>query len=125
MDRRVGSPAFTLAPELSAHLVPARRLEEKRGVLPTGMPILDGLLGGGWPRGCMSELSGRRSSGRTSVLCASLAGAIAQGETVALIDSGGGLDPRAAERAGVQLSRLLWVRCTSRQALPAADLVIA
>lgn len=91
----------------------------------SGIAWLDRILGGGWPRAALSELRGRRSSGRTAVLLASLARAIAAGETVALVDTGGTLDPRAAAAAGVALPRLLWVRApAATQALKAADLVV-
>jgi hypothetical protein len=117
--------ALHLPPELAGHLVPARRLEERRGFRPSGVAWLDQLLGGGWPRAAVSELSGRRSSGRTAVVLASLARAISAGEAVALVDAGGALDPRAAAAAGVALPRLLWIRCRPEQALKAADLVVA
>jgi hypothetical protein len=115
----------SLSAELLAHLVPARRLEERRGFRPSGVGALDELLGGGWPRAALVELRGRRSSGRTAILYASLARAIAAGETVALVDVGGALDPRAAAAAGIALPRLLWIRSPPAQALKAADMVVA
>jgi hypothetical protein len=98
--------------ELRAHLVPARDIEarEQRGRLSTGSAVLDGLLGGGWPRGALSEVRGARGQGRTSVLLASLAAALRAGHAAALVDFGGSFDPWAARRAGVGLDRLLWVR---------------
>lgn len=115
----------SLGPELLAHLVPARRLEERRGHRPSGIPWLDELLGGGWPRAALAELRGRRSSGRTAILYASLARALDAGQTVALVDAGGALDPRYAQAAGIELSRLLWIRAPVAQSLKAADLVVA
>jgi hypothetical protein len=111
-------------PALLAHLVSAQRLEERRGYRSSGLPGLDELLGGGWPRAALSELTGRRSSGRTSVLLAALARAGGDGETVALVDAGGTLDPRAAAACGIALPRLLWIRCAPEQALKAADLIV-
>ena len=107
---------------LAAHLVPARELEarEKRGRLETGMGELDRVLGGGWPRGAVSELWGARGQGRTAVLLASLAAALRREETVALVDLGGTFDPRTARRVGVPLERLLWVR-TCDQSIQAND----
>jgi RecA/RadA recombinase len=98
---------------LAAHLVPARQLErrEKRARLPSGVGPLDALIGGGWPKGALSELAGGRSTGRTALLLASLAEALRRGEAAALVDVGGTLDPRAAMRGGVALPRLLWIRC--------------
>jgi hypothetical protein len=122
---------LSLDPALATHLISADRLEEKRGRLPSGIPALDQLLDGGWPRGALSELCGRRSAGRTAVLYAALAAAVARGETVALVDTGGALDPRAAMRAGIPLERLLWVRAGGGDqpavstALKAVDLLVA
>jgi recA bacterial DNA recombination protein len=114
-----------LDPELSSRLVTAQRLEELRGHRGSGLSELDAILGGGWPRGALSEISGRRSSGRTSVVLAALARAGRAGEATALVDTGGALDPRAAAACGVALPRLLWIRCTPAQALKAADLVVS
>jgi hypothetical protein len=117
--------ALELVPELATHLISAQRLEERRGHRGSGVAALDGLLGGGWPRAALSELSGRRSSGRTSVGLATLARAAAAGEATALVDTGGALDPRAALAAGVALPHLLWIRCTPAESLKAADLVVS
>src|SRR5262249_53778019 len=52
--------------------------------------------------------------------------AITAGETVALVDVGGTLDPRRARDAGIVLPRLFWIRADgAQQALKAADLVVA
>ena len=74
------------------------------------MPALDRLLSGGLPRGGLVELTGRRSCGRFSIGISALAAATSSGEAAALVDLGGHLDPQAAEEAGVDLTRLLWVR---------------
>ncbi len=116
---------MSLSPEILAHIVPARRLEQRRGHRSTGVAPLDEILGGGWPRAALAELRGRRSSGRTAVLHASLACSIAAGQTVALVDCGGALDPRCAAAAGIELPRLLWIRSDSAQALKATDLVVS
>ncbi|HET6284714.1 MAG TPA: hypothetical protein VFH73_27405 [Polyangia bacterium] len=117
--------ALNLDPALLQRLVPATRLQQIRGCCASGVAALDHLLGGGWPRGALGELVGRRSSGRTAILHATLATAINAGETVALIDSGGALDPRSAAQSGITLSHLLWVRCPAEHTLKAADLVTA
>jgi recombination protein RecA len=75
-----------------------------------GIAALDSLTGG-LPRGCLSEIIGPESSGRTSVLIAALAAATQRGEICALIDATDSFHPRSAAAAGVDLSRLLWVRC--------------
>jgi hypothetical protein len=97
---------------LAAHFVPARELEarEQRQRLSTGIAALDEQLGGGWPRGAVAELCAPRGQGRTAVLLASLAAALGRGEAAALVDFDAAFDPRAAQRVGVPLQRLLWVR---------------
>ena len=82
--------------------------------LPTGLPDIDGLLGGGFPRGRLSEIAGPPSSGRTSLALALLARATAEGRFCAVVDAADGFDPPSAAAAGVALDRLLWVRGTRR-----------
>jgi hypothetical protein len=77
---------------------------------PTGLGWLDARLGGGWPCGETSEVSGPASSGRTSVLVATLAAATARGELVALVDATDTFDVVTAAASGVVLDRVLWVR---------------
>ena len=76
----------------------------------TNILLLDAQLGGGFPRGQLSELVGARSSGRTSVLLHMMAAATARGELVALVDALDMLDISSAAAAGVDLERLLWIR---------------
>jgi hypothetical protein len=77
---------------------------------PTGHTPLDARLGGGFPRGQLSEIVGPRSSGRTSLLLQAAAAATARGELVAIVDALDMLDVASADAAGIQLDRLLWVR---------------
>ena len=85
---------------------------EPRSVLPTGLPAIDELLGGGFPRGRLSEIAGPLSAGRTSLALSILARATAAQEVCALVDAADGFDPGSAEVAGVALERLLWARPT-------------
>jgi len=75
--------------------------------------------------GEITEIVGRLSSGRTSLLIAALRRATRAGAVAALVDVDDTLDAAGAARAGVELSRLLWVRCGRRRelALRAADLL--
>jgi len=73
------------------------------------IPWLDAGVGG-VPRGQVSEVVGPVSSGRTGLAWAALAAATARGERVALIDTFDRFDPVLADEAGVDLSRVLWVR---------------
>lgn len=77
---------------------------------PTGVDNLDVRLGGGLPRGQLSELVGPRTSGRMSVLLHMLAAATQRGELVAVVDALDMLDVASLEAAGVVLERLLWIR---------------
>jgi hypothetical protein len=93
---------------------------------PTGLPDLDEALGGGLRRGHLSEIVGRRSSGRTTVAAALFAAATARGEIVALIDTHDRFDPASAAGCGVDLSRVLWIRDRgdALRALKAMNLVL-
>jgi hypothetical protein len=77
---------------------------------PTGLPGIDRLLGGGFPRGRLSEIAGPACCGRTSLALALLARTTAAGEVVALVDGVDAFDPPSAAAACVDLSRVLWVR---------------
>ncbi len=81
--------------------------------VPTGIATLDALIGG-LPRGALSEIAGPSSSGRTGVMLATLAAATRQEEVCALVDASDSFDPASAAAAGVNLERLLWVRCHER-----------
>jgi recombination protein RecA len=89
-------------------------LSPRERVLPdmvsSGIAALDELTGG-WPRGTLTELFGPASSGRATVLLAALAAATARGEACALIDAGDCFDPESAANSGVDLKKLLWIRC--------------
>ena len=76
----------------------------------SGIAALDALTGG-LPRGCLTEIFGPASSGRTTVLLAALAAATRREEFCALVDASDALDPQSAATSGVDLDRLLWVRC--------------
>jgi hypothetical protein len=93
-------------------LTPASRLTIRPvpEMVTSGIPALDALAGG-LPRGCLTEIYGSSSSGRTSVMLAALAAATRRGEYCALIDASDALDPQSVAAAGIDLDRLLWVRC--------------
>jgi len=78
--------------------------------LATGLDAVDRLLGGGFPRGRLSEITGPLSSGRTSLAVALAAAATRAGEVAAWVDPADALDPASLEAAGVAVERLLWVR---------------
>jgi|SRR5579863_365136 len=96
----------------AASITPASQLSVRPApeMLPSGIAAINALTGG-WPRGCLTEICGPASSGRTTLLLAALAAATRRGEFCVLVDASDALDPRSAAEAGVELDRLLWVRC--------------
>jgi hypothetical protein len=94
---------------LTTALVPLERMDPS-ALVPMDVAALDACLRGGLPRGQLSELAGPRSSGRMTLLLQMMAAATARGEIVALVDTLDRLDVASAAAAGVDLSRLLWVR---------------
>jgi recombination protein RecA len=92
----------------------------------SGIPEIDGVCEGGFPRGAVTEVSGSASSGRSGVVAAALAASASRGEVCGLVDTHGSFDPVAAAADGLQLERLLWVRCDARleRAFKAADLLL-
>ena len=78
---------------------------------PSGVAELDAVLGGGFPRGSLVELCGPATSGRTGLAFSLLAQATSRQEACAFVDVSDSLDPVSLAAAGVDLPRLLWVRC--------------
>lgn len=101
-----------LESSLSGHLASTLLLRERTVPLTvaTGITALDALTGG-IPRGALSELAGPVSSGRTGVMLAALAGATRRQEICALLDASDSFSPASATAVGIDLDRLLWVRC--------------
>src|SRR6202050_4333985 len=98
-----------------------------RNVFPTvatGIPEIDALTGG-LPRGALTEIFGPACSGGTSFLFSALGARTGHDEACALIDGSDTFDPCSAAAAGVDLKKLLWVRCHSiEQTLRATDLLL-
>jgi len=121
---------FVLSPRLSSEalwvqlgatkklpaIAPASRLEVRPTpeIVSSGIRELDALTGG-LPRGCLTEICGSASSGRTSILLSALAEATRRGEVCALVDASDALDPASAAAAQIEMSRLLWIRCGYRK----------
>jgi recombination protein RecA len=101
-----------------ARVIPASRLEIRPAPekASSGVTQIDALTGG-LPRGCLTEICGAPSSGRTSLLLAALAAATNRGEICALVDAGDTFDPVSAATAEIDLTRLLWVRCREKHSL--------
>lgn len=98
-----------LADRIPSALTPAPRVI--RPTEATGVPALDAALGGGLPLGAISELAGPECSGRTTLALTFVAGLTQAGRVCAWVDVSDTLDPESAAASGVDLARLLWVRC--------------
>jgi hypothetical protein len=118
-------PSFSFASDVAVRRPPATVTSfEIPGVRPAsaleirpapdmfafGIASLDALTGG-VPRGALTEMVGPASSGRTSVMLALMAEVTRRQEVCALVDVTDSFDPASAEAAGIDLRRVLWVRC--------------
>lgn len=112
----------------------ARGVADEQPSCATGIPGLDARLGGGFPRGRLSELCGAPSSGRTSLAMRLLAETLARGGLAAWIDPADAFDPASASAAldalghdaPSALARLLWVRARSeKEAIRSSERVLA
>jgi hypothetical protein len=100
--RRLDRTLTSSLPPLDPH--------DEYAVGSSGVPGLDAMLGGGFPRGQLSEVVGPRSSGRISLITRLMAAATARHELVALVDVLDMFDVESAGQAGVDLTQLLWIR---------------
>ena len=90
--------------------LPSLERTDASALLPTEIASLDACLRGGIPRGQLSELAGPSSSGRMTLLLQVIAAATRRGELTALVDTFDRCDVASAGAAGVEVSRLLWIR---------------
>lgn len=102
--------ALLRARRLQRDAPPLRGEDRRLRPLATGLAGLDALLGGGFPRGQLSQWHGPASSGRTGVLQALVAEVTRRGALAALVDPLDAFDPGSAAAAGADLARLLWLR---------------
>jgi hypothetical protein len=89
--------------------VPSRHLDSGASIA-VDVPVLDACLQGGLPKGHLSEIAGRPSSGRTTVLLQLLSAITRRGEIAALVDTFDRFDVTSAVAARIDLDRLLWIR---------------
>ena len=104
------------------------KLHEKRPaeVISTGLCEVDSLIGGGLPRGAITEVFGPASSGRTSFMFSALAQATERQEVCALVDTNNAFDPKSASQAEINFERLLWIGCANNleHAFKSTDLLL-
>lgn len=98
-----------LSNRIPSALTPVPRII--RPAVSTGIATVDDLLHGGLPLGAVTELVGSECSGRTTVALSFLAQITAKAKVCAWIDVSDTFHPESAAAVGVDLTRLLWVRC--------------
>jgi recombination protein RecA len=111
------SSATQLRARIEAHLaqrIPSALTPQPRivsTVTPTGIQEVDDLLHGGFPVGAITEIIGPECSGRTSLALSLVAGMTRVSKVCAWVDVSDTLHPESAAAMGVDLARLLWIRC--------------
>lgn len=98
-----------LAHRIPSALTPVPKIV--RPVAATGIRALDTVLEGGLPLGAITEIVGPECSGRTSLALSFIAGMTQAAKICAWVDVSNVLHPESAAAEGIDLSRLLWVRC--------------
>ena len=114
--------------EITSRFGSAFKLHEKRPaeVISTGLCEVDSFIGGGLPRGALTEVFGPASSGRTSFMLSALAQATERQEVCALVDTNNAFDPKSASQAEIKFERLFWIRCANNleYAFKSTDLLL-
>jgi recombination protein RecA len=98
-----------LAERIPSALTPAAKTI--REVVSTGIEAIDAVLDGGLPVGAVTEMIGAECSGRTALALSFLAQLTKAERVCAWIDVSNALSPESAAATGIDLKRLLWVRC--------------
>ncbi|RZU39390.1 hypothetical protein [Edaphobacter modestus] len=124
-----------------ANRVPAAltlKIKQAPELFSTGIGEVDGVLGGGVPRGSITEIVGAASTGKTSFGLSAIAAITQSGVACAWVDVSDALSPESAAAANIVLKRLLWLRMSAEskqrvtdkpwprleQALKATDLLL-
>ena len=94
--------------------------------LPLELCRLKSLFPNGLQRGSITEITGTRSAGKTSLSLYILSESISKGETCAYIDLNNRFSPAVLLQNGVSPSHLSWVQCNgnTEHALRSADLLL-
>lgn len=115
------------------------KIKQSPELFATGIAEVDTLLGGGIPRGSITEIAGAASTGKTSLALSTIAAITQSGAACAWVDVNDALSPESAAAANIVLKRLLWLRMSAdrkervsdkpwsrlEQALKATDLLLA
>ena len=98
---------------------------QKQERVPTGVESFDELTGG-LVRGGICEFFGNKGSGKRSVVYALLANMTRENKICAVVDTSNSFDPVSAERCGIHLGKILWIKCDedAQKAVLATDYLI-
>jgi hypothetical protein len=98
---------------------------QKQERVPTGVAPFDELTGG-LVRGGICEFFGQKGSGKRSVVFALLANMTRENRICAVVDTSNSFDPVSAKRSGIELGKILWIKCDSdpQKAVLATDYLI-
>lgn len=98
-----------LADRIPSALTPAPLII--RQVVATGIRSVDELLDGGLPLGAITEMVGPECSGGAALTLSFIAGMTQAAKVCAWIDVSDTFHPESAAAVGVDLTRILWIRC--------------
>ena len=100
-----------------AHDLTAENPTEVKQWIPTGSRWLDSIIcrgkSAGIPVGKISEIAGLEATGKSYMACQIAANAQKKGLLVVYFDSESAIDPSFLERAGCDLSRLMYIQAAS------------
>lgn len=97
------------------------KINQAPELFSTGIAEVDAILGGGIPRGSITEIAGMASTGKTSVALSSIASITQSGAACAWVDVSDALSPESAAAANIVLKRLLWLRMSAERRMKLAD----
>jgi hypothetical protein len=109
----------TLAKRVSAALT--LKIKQAPELFSTGIVGVDSMLGGGVPRGSITEIVGPASTGKTLFALSTVATITQYGTACAWVDVSDALSPESAAAAHIVLKRLLWLRMSPDRKRPVAD----
>jgi hypothetical protein len=107
-----------------ANRVPAAltlKIKHAPELFPTGIGEVDAALGGGVPRGAITEVAGAVSTGKTSFGLSAVAGITQSGAACAWVDVSDAFSPECAAAANIVLKRLLWLRMPAERRQKVTD----
>src|SRR5271154_2437336 len=91
------------------------KIKQAPELFSTGIEEVDAVLGGGIPRGSITEVVGAASTGKTSFALSSIAAITQSGAACAWVDVSDALSPESAAAANIVLKRLLWLRMSAER----------